>query len=368
MTWHIMSVKGLPRRGQGAQSNASGRYEVLKRIDVDDGWQTHCEGVGYNSVRTQWRDDRSKSIITRNKSPDIPFDRSINPYRGCEHGCIYCFARPTHTWLGHSAGLDFERLLYAKRDAAVLLQRELAQPSYRCEPIAIGVNTDAYQPLERSLRITRSVLKVLVACRHPVYLITKSSLIERDLDLLLDLAKDNLVTVTITMTTLDNMLSSKLEPRATAPHRRLRTLKTLSDAGIPTRASISPIIPALNEPEIESIVQAAANAGAQEAHCIVLRLPHELQTLFPEWLEAHYPLRANRVLKAVASLRGGKLNNSDFGTRMAGSGPRASIIHQRFKLACKRAGVINSRSVGSLNESLFTVPNDSGQLALAFGE
>jgi len=361
-----MSRKGLPQRGQGAQSNVSGRYEVLKRIDVDDGWHTYIEGEGGKSVRTQWRDDRSKSVITRNKSPDIPFDRSINPYRGCEHGCIYCFARPTHTWLGHSAGVDFERLLYAKRDAAALLEKELAHSRYRCKPIALGVNTDAYQPLERSLCITRSVLKVLLACQHPVYLITKSSLIERDIDLLTDLAKDNLVIATITLTTLDNSLSSKLEPRATAPHRRLRTLRALSDAGIPTRVSISPIIPALNEPEIEALVQAAADAGAGEAHCIVLRLPHELQTLFPEWLEAHYPLRAKRVLKAVASMRGGELNTSEFGTRMAGSGPRASIIHQRFKQACKKAGLINSRSVGSLNESLFITPVASGQLTLGF--
>lgn len=353
-------------KGQGAQSNNSGRYEVLKRIEFDDGWHP-TELDDHRFARSiSWRDDRSKSVITRNQSPDVPFDRSINPYRGCEHGCIYCFARPTHTWLGHSAGVDFERLLYAKRDAASLLTHELAQPSYRCKPIAIGVNTDAYQPLERSLRITRSVLQVLADCRHPVYLITKSSLIERDLDLLLDLHKDNLITVTITVTTLDNTLSSKLEPRATAPKRRLRTLKTLSDAGIPTRVSISPIIAALNEPEIESLVEAAADAGAREAHCIVLRLPHELQTLFPEWLEAHYPLKAARVMKAVSSMRAGKLNDSNFGKRMTGEGPRADIIHHRFNRACHKAGISSKRTIGELGSHLFTPPVLSGQMQLDF--
>lgn len=354
-----MSRKPVVRKGQGAQSNASGRYEILQRVSFDDGWNTLENSSSRESSRTQWRDDASRTVITRNRSPDIPFDRSVNPYRGCEHGCSYCFARPTHSWLGHSAGLDFERLLYAKRDAATLLKSELARPGYRCEPIAIGVNTDAYQPLERKLRITRSLLEIMCDCRHPVYLITKSSLIERDLDLLSDLAADALVTVTITITTLDNTLSSKLEPRATAPHRRLRTLKILSDAGIPVRVSVSPIIPALNEPDIESIVQAAADAGADQAHCIILRLPHELQQLFPEWLYAHYPLKARRVLKAVASMRGGKLNSSEFGNRMTGDGPRAAIIHQRFRHACLRAGIENRRTAGQLNTSLFSPPLNS---------
>ncbi|MFK7889429.1 MAG: PA0069 family radical SAM protein [Granulosicoccus sp.] len=359
-----MSGNRASIKGQGAQSNASGRYEVLSKVSFDDGWHSHTEEGQSPAVRTQWRDDKSASVITRNKSPDVPFDRSINPYRGCEHGCIYCFARPTHTWLGHSAGLDFERLLYAKRDAATLLRKELAHPAYRCQPVALGVNTDAYQPLERSLGITRAVLEVLAECRHPVYLITKSSLIERDLDLLSRMAEDNLVTVTITITTLNNTLSSKLEPRATAPHRRLRTLQTLSGAGVPVRASISPIIPVLNEPEIESLVNAAAEAGAEEAHCILLRLPHELQTLFPEWLEAHYPLKAARILKAIASMRSGKLNNSTFGTRMSGEGPRADIIQQRFRKACASAGLGSRRTIGNLNTSLFIPPAASGQLSL----
>jgi len=296
---------GSAIKGRGAVSNHTGRFESVVKFAVDDGWRTSID----ERVVTTWRDDAAKTIITRNKSPDIHFDRSINPYRGCEHGCVYCFARPTHTWLGHSAGLDFETRLYAKRNAAELLTQELAKPSYQCEPIAIGVNTDCYQPLERELGITRRVLQVLLDARHPVYLITKSSLIERDLDLLEQLATLNLVTVSITLTTLDNTLSRKLEPRATAPHRRLKTIERLSSAGIPTRVSASPVIPALNEEELDAIVAAGADAGACAAYAILLRLPHELQTLFPEWLEAHYPLRAERVLKAVRSMREDGLND-----------------------------------------------------------
>ena len=256
------------RRGRGAQSNISGRYEPLKRVDFDDGWNRAGESAA--NRRTQWRDDTARSIIARNQSPDIPFDRSVNPYRGCEHGCVYCYARPSHTWLGHSAGLDFERLLYAKRDAAGLLKTELAKPGYQVAPIAVGVNTDAYQPLERKLGITRQILEVLLEARHPVYLITKSSLIERDLDLLSEFAALNLVSVCMTITTLDNELSSKLEPRATAPHRRLRTLQTLATAGIPMRVSVSPVIPALNEHELEQIVAAAAWCRSKSRTCFVI--------------------------------------------------------------------------------------------------
>ena len=312
-----MFAKPLATKGRGAVSNASGRYETHTIHAVDDGWQvdepdslnpaktqsldeiTH----GASPVRTEWRDDKSKTIITRNRSPDIHFDRSVNPYRGCEHGCVYCFARPTHTWLGHSAGLDFETRLYAKRNAAQLLKAELAKPSYLCEPIALGVNTDAYQPLERKLNITRQILQVLHDAKHPVYLITKSSLVERDIDILTSMAEQNLVSVCLSITTLDRTLARKLEPRSTSPHRRLKTLETLSSAGIPTRVSVSPVIPALNEEEIDDIVAAAANAGAAAAYAIILRLPHELQTLFPEWLYEHYPLRAERIIKAIRSMR-----------------------------------------------------------------
>lgn len=350
------------RRGRGAQSNASGRYELLQRCDIHDGWQAVSELPA--DARTQWRMDNARTVITRNQSPDIHFEQSINPYRGCEHGCIYCFARPSHTWLGHSAGLDFERLLYAKCDVAKLLREELAKPGYQCKPIAVGVNTDAWQPLERKLKLTRQILQVFAECRHPVYLITKSSLIERDLDLLTELAGKRLVSVSITLTTLDGELARRLEPRATAPHRRLRTLNTLAEAGIPVRVSISPIIPVLNEAEIDTLVQSAADAGAEAATALMLRLPHELADLFTEWLQEHYPLRANRVLKAIRSMRGNKLNDSEFGTRFLGKGPRAEIIQQRFQQACRKAGISSSREILNLDTTLFRPPMQGGQLAL----
>ena len=351
----------LLRRGRGAVSNVTGRFESLQHCDIDDGWSSYAEPE--SKVTTQWRDDCNRSIITRNQSPDIHFDRSINPYRGCEHGCVYCFARPSHTYLGHSAGLDFETKLYAKRGAAKLLRAELSKRSYHCEPIAIGVNTDAYQPLEKKLQITRSVLEVLHETNHPAYLITKSSLIERDIDLLRNMAEKNLVSVCITITTLNRKLARNLEPRATTPGRRLKTLEILSRAGIPARVSVSPVIPALNEEEMDIIVEAAANAGAQAAYAIVLRLPHELQELFPQWLEQHYPLRAARVMKAIRSVRESKLNNADFGARMIGSGPRAEIIRQRFALACKRCGIANGRDF-ELDCSQFVPPVPGGQLTL----
>jgi DNA repair photolyase len=351
----------LVRRGRGAVSNVSGRFEHTSHSDVDDGWSSYTEPE--SRVTTHWRDDCNRTIITRNQSPDIHFDRSVNPYRGCEHGCIYCFARPSHTYLGHSAGLDFETRLYAKRRAAELLRTELAGKNYRCEPIAIGVNTDAYQPLEKKLGITRQILQVLLETKHPAYLITKSSLIERDLDLLCEMAKDNLVSVCITITTLDRKLARNLEPRATTPQKRLKTLRVLSDAGIPTRVSVSPVIPALNEEEIDNIVKNAADAGAQAAYAIVLRLPHELQQLFPEWLHTHYPLRADRVMKAIRSVRENQLNNADFGARMIGSGPRAEIIRQRFELACKRAGISVGRDF-ELSCDQFSVKDNHPQFQL----
>lgn len=347
------------RRGRGALSNTNGRFEAAQVLPVDDGWQAVDEADV--ATRTRWRPDAARSVITRNKSPDVHFDRSINPYRGCEHGCIYCFARPSHTYLGHSAGLDFERLLYAKTEAGELLKQELAHPSYSPAPIALGVNTDAYQPLERSLGLTRQILTVLLEARHPVYLITKSSLIERDIDLLKELARRNLVSVCITLTTLDHELARRLEPRATSPARRVRTLQTLSEAGIPTRISVSPVIPALNESEIEQIVGVGAEAGARGAHTILLRLPHELATLFPEWLAEHYPDRKERVLKAIRSMRDDKLNQSDFSTRFLGKGPRAELIQRRFELACKRNGIVFGREAFNLDCSAFRAPDPSGQ-------
>ena len=355
----LATLSNTTIKGRGAVSNTTGRYESIVKVAVDDGWRTSID----ERVVTQWRDDATRTVITRNQSPDIHFNRSLNPYRGCEHGCVYCFARPTHTWLGHSAGLDFETRLYAKRRAPELLKQELAKPNYQCEPIAVGVNTDCYQPLERELQITREVLKVLLAARHPVYLITKSSLIERDIDVLAELAARQLVTVSITLTTFNSELSRKLEPRATAPHRRLKTIERLAAAGIPTRVSVSPIIPALNEEELDNLVAQAASAGACSAYGIILRLPHELQTLFPEWLQAHYPLRALRVLKALRSMRDDALNDARFGHRMMGSGPRAEIIKQRFQLACKKAGIVEGRSI-ELDTTQFRAVHLHGQLSL----
>ena len=353
----------LSRRGRGARSNATGRFETLRRIDADDGW--HLAAESPTARRTRWRVDRARSVIVRNASPDLHFDRSINPYRGCEHGCVYCYARPSHAWLGHSPGLDFERLLYAKRDAAERLREELARPGYArrgggVRPIALGVNTDAWQPLERELGITRAILEVLLEAHHPVYLITKSSLVERDLDLLGALAEHNLVSATLTLTTLDHELARRLEPRATAPVRRLRTLATLAAAGIPTRVSVSPVIPALNEHEIEALLGAAADAGARGANAIVLRLPHELSTLFSEWLDEHYPLRKARVLKALRSMRGGALNDSGFGSRFLGEGPRAELIRRRFERACRVHGLAFGREVFTLDTSAFRVPATTG--------
>ena len=350
-------------KGRGALSNKSGRYEAVSIQSVDDGW--HCFEDEVSKQKTQWQYENNKSILTSNQSPDIHFDRSINPYRGCEHGCIYCFARPTHTWLGHSAGLDFETKLYAKSNAATLLSKALAKRSYSPAPIAIGVNTDAYQPLERKLEITRSILEVLWQHKHPAYLITKSALIERDIDILSKMASQSLVSVCVSLGTLNADLSRKLEPRAASPKRRLQVLRNLNIASIPTRVSLSPIIPALNEEEIEHMIELAGETGVSAAYAIILRLPHELQTLFPEWLNEHYPMRAKRVLKAIQSMRDQRLNNSEFGERMKGSGPRANIIHQRVKLACKKAGISVGRDF-ELDTSRFKVPSMDGQLELGW--
>ncbi|MEM7378798.1 MAG: PA0069 family radical SAM protein [Pseudomonadota bacterium] len=362
----MSTPRSHPITGRGALSNPDGRYETHAHEAVDDGWFTDRS----RSTATRWRDEAARRIISRNASPDIQFDRSVNPYRGCEHGCVYCFARPTHAFLGHSPGLDFEQLLYAKRNAADVLERELGNPRYQVAPLALGVNTDAYQPLERTLKVTRQILHVLVETRHPVYLITKSSLIERDIDLLQDLARDNLVSAAVSITSEDTELSRRMEPRTASPERRFRTLATLANAGIPTRLSLSPVIPALNESEIESIVQRAAEAGALAAHYGLLRLPHELRALFPEWLRAHYPLRAERVLKAIRSVRPGDdtgLNDARFGSRQSGEGPRAQLIQDRFEVACKRAGIAHNGRMPALNCSAFSAPQSTRQLALFGG-
>lgn len=333
------------RKGRGAVSNIQGRHEVNAREDYDDGWGAQDDGEGeVPPFRTHVTDEVAKSILSRNTSPDIPFNVSLNPYRGCEHGCIYCFARPTHSYLGLSPGLDFESRLYAKVNAAELLRRELARPSYVAEHIAIGVNTDAYQPCERERRLTRGVLEVLSECRHAVGLVTKSALIERDIDLLAPMAAQHLACAAITITTLDPAIARTLEPRAAAPARRLRTIETLARAGIPVSVSVAPIIPFVTEPEIEKILEAARDAGAVGAHYVVLRLPWEVNPLFQEWLQAHFPERAQRVMNRVRDLRGGKEYDSDFGKRMHGEGIWADLIRQRFTKAVERLGMGGLRS------------------------
>ena len=345
----------VARKGRGAVSNLQGRYEVNGRERFDDGWDD--EDDDGPTVKTVVTDEYAKSILTRNTSPDIPFNVSLNPYRGCEHGCIYCFARPTHSYLGLSPGLDFESRLFAKVNAAELLRRELARPGYVPENIALGVNTDAYQPCERELKITRQVLEVLYECRHPVGLISKSSLMERDIDLLAPMAEQRLACAAVTLTTLDPRIARTLEPRAAAPERRLRTIRTLSEAGIPVSVSVAPIIPFVTEPEIERILEAAFNAGATGAHYVVLRLPHEVNPLFQEWLQAHFPDRAQRVMNRIRDMRGGKDYDSDFSKRMAGEGVWADLIRQRFYKTVERLGMTELRGrFGRLDTSQFRRP------------
>jgi DNA repair photolyase len=343
------------QKGRGAVSNLQGRFEVNGRERFDDGWAVDDDEPA--PFKTQVTDEYAKTILTRNASPDIPFNVSLNPYRGCEHGCIYCFARPTHSYLGLSPGLDFESRLFAKVNAADLLRRELAKASYVPEPIAIGVNTDAYQPCERELGITRRVLEVLHDCEHPVALISKSSLIERDIDLIAPMAAKNQAIAAITLTTLDPAISRTLEPRAAAPARRLRTIRTLAEAGIPVRVSVAPVIPFITEPELERVLAAARDAGAVSAHYVVLRLPWEVSPLFQQWLEAHFPERAHRVMNRVRDMRGGKEYDSDFSKRMSGEGVWADLIRQRFVKAVERLGMnLSSGRFAQLDASRFKRP------------
>ncbi len=335
------SDRHVPRKGRGATSNLQGRFERDERTRVDDGWQPLVGQQDLDEpprLQTTVSIETARSILSRNQSPDIPFSVSLNPYRGCEHGCIYCFARPTHAYLELSPGLDFETRLFAKTNAADLLRETLARPGYRCESIALGVNTDAYQPIERELRITRDVLQVLHDCDHPVGLITKSSLIERDIDLLAPMAAKNLAVAAVTITTLDAELARKLEPRAATPSRRLRTMRTLAEAGIPVGVSVAPVIPFITDDHLEQILEAAREAGAMFASYIVLRLPHELDPVFQDWLAAHFPDRAQRVMNRIRDLHGGKDYNADFGTRMRGTGIWADLLRQRFYKAADKLG------------------------------
>src|SRR5262245_41350027 len=336
-----VAVEGARRRGRGAQSNASGRYEPLARIAFDDGWQSIEELPPFKTTVTI---DSPRKIITRNDSPDISFDRSINPYRGCEHGCIYCFARPTHAYLGLSPGLDFETKLFAKPDAAKLLERELSAPGYVPRTIAIGTNTDPYQPIEREHQIMRRILEVLERCGHPVGIVTKSALVLRDLDILARMAQRDLVKVALSVTTLDARLARVMEPRAATPARRLEALRRLTAVGVPASVMVAPVIPALNDAEIERILDIAAAVGVRETGYVLLRLPLEVRDLFREWLMANFPDRYRHVFKLIRETRGGMDYDSSWNTRMTGAGPVAWMTGRRFELACEKLGFNKTRT------------------------
>ena len=349
------------RRGRGAISNASGRFEPYSRELLEDGWdRPEAEPPPLRTTVTQ---EASRTIITRNDSPDVGFERSINAYRGCEHGCVYCYARPSHAYLGLSPGLDFESRLFVKPRAPELLEAELGRPGYRCETIALGTNTDPYQPIEREWRVTRRILEVLAAHRHPVSIVTKSHLVTRDIDILAPMAARRLVKVCLSVTTLDGRLARRMEPRAARPRRRLEALKSLAEAGIPTGVMAAPLIPALNDPELEAILEAAAGAGVGEAAYMLLRLPREVKDLFRQWLDEHAPHRAARIMRLVRETQGGRDYDPTFHRRMRGTGRYADLIHRRFELGCKRFGLNRSRA--RLDTRSFRPPPRSGdQLAL----
>jgi DNA repair photolyase len=348
------------RRGRGTLSNASGRYEPVARIAFDDGWQSLEELPPFQTTVSV---DSARKIITRNESPDISFDRSINPYRGCEHGCVYCFARPTHAYMGLSPGLDFESKLFVKPDAPALLEKELSAPGYTPRIMAIGTNTDPYQPIERKYQVMRGILEVLERAGHPVGIVTKSALILRDLDILARMAERNLVKVAISVTSLDAKLARTMEPRAATPGRRLEALRQLSAAGVPTSVMVAPVIPAINDADIERILDAAALAGVRGAGYVLLRLPLEVRDLFVEWLKANYPDRAGHVMKLIRDMRGGKDYDSTFGKRMTGSGPYAWMIGRRFETQCEKLG-LNKHKVALTTEHFAPPRPRAEQLSL----
>ena len=329
-----------PIKGRGAASRIAGRFERSLTLGEDDGWGSVYEDLGEAAprVETTVREERARSIISRNDSPDVGFAQSINPYRGCEHGCVYCFARPSHAYLDLSPGLDFETRLFAKTNAVGLLREELARRGYVPSTIALGINTDGYQPIERDYHLTRDLLQLLAECKHPVSFVTKSALITRDLELLAQMARENLVSVYLSVTTLDNRLSAKLEPRAAAPHTRLKTIRTLHEAGIPVGVLVAPVIPMITDADLEHILEDAREAGAASASYVLLRLPHELKQIWREWLELHYPERAAHVMSLMQQMHGGKDYQSAFGLRMRGQGPFADLLANRFKKAHARLG------------------------------
>lgn len=360
----MFHVKHLPLKGRGAQSGALPTRFGLAERAVDGDWRDHVESLGGPPVklRTTVTEERPKSILTFNRSPDVPFDRSINAYRGCEHGCVYCFARPTHAYHDLSPGLDFETKLFAKPEAARLLRETLARKGYSPKPIAMGTNTDPYQPIERDWRLTRQILEVCLETRHPVTITTKSDRVLMDADLLVELAREKLVAVAVSVTTLDPVLSAKLEPRCAAPHKRLTALDKLADMGLPVHCSLSPVIPAITDEFIEGIIAEVARRGVQSVNWIPLRLPHEVAPLLREWLAVHYPERAGKVMSLVREMRGGRDNDPNFHSRFKPQGVWADLIRARFKVACKRAGIGKGRF--ELDCSRFTPPAAGGQLRL----
>jgi DNA repair photolyase len=347
-------------KGRGALSNPPGRFERAQVESVDDGWY---QDEVPDSIETTLEPDRAREVISTNDSPDVPFEQSINPYRGCSHACSYCYARPSHAYMGLSPGIDFETRLFYKQDAARVLEEQLARPAYVCKSITLGANTDPYQPIEKRMRVTRSILEVLARTRHPVAIITKSALVLRDLDLLSDMARDQLASVAVSITTLDSDLKRAMEPRAASPHARLRTLAALNEAGIPTAVMAAPVIPALTDHELEAILEAAVQCGTRRAGYVLLRLPYEIKDLFREWLEAHYPQRAAHVMSLVRDMRGGRDNDPRFGHRMRGTGPYAELLSRRFRLACSRLG-LNSTPSDPLRTNLFRRPAAGPQLQL----
>jgi DNA repair photolyase len=351
-------------KGRGAISNPAVRFEATSREQTHDGW---FEDEILQHPDETVLPDHARSVITSNDSPDVGFEKSINPYRGCSHGCVYCFARPSHAYLGLSPGLDFETKLFYKADAVKILEAELAKPKYVCRPIALGINTDGYQPLEKRLEITRGILGVLARCRHPVTIVTKSALVVRDIDLLGELARDDLVSVMLSITSLTNDIKRTLEPRAASPQARLRVIQQLSAAGIPVGVLVAPVIPAVTDHEMEDILAAAKEAGASSAGYVLLRLPHEVKILFREWLAEHYPDRAKHVMSLINQTRGGKDYDAEFGQRMSGTGPFAELLRMRFELARRKCGFDDSHDRHELNTHLFRPPGPAqAQMTLGF--
>jgi DNA repair photolyase len=343
-------------KSRGALTNRTGRFEALSVVAVDDGWGIADEELP--PLATTMQPEPAHGVITKNDSPDIPFDLSINPYRGCEHGCVYCYARPSHQYLNLSAGLDFETRLFYKKDAAMRLREELSRRSYQPSAINLGANTDPYQPLERKFRVTRSILEVLAECHHPVTIVTKGALVVRDIDVLSRLAAEQLVKVFVSVTTLDDELKRRMEPRAASPRARLAAIGKLAAAGIPVGVMFAPVVPAINDHELEAILEAAAGAGAKTAGYVLLRLPGEVRELFFEWLDLHFPDRAHKVRHRIRELRGGHDNDSRFGRRMRGRGPWADLLRRRFEASCRRNG-LGSHRAAPLSAAQFRPPNRS---------